>query len=168
MRTKASPLSADTLDAKAILDALYRKRPQDTFELKLNTSLARPKQRRAFDAAMAEVQRQLLVSMREVRYEPAFTYVWDLVEARFPAPVAAARRRPVRDAARAVAERYLQSVIYATMPDIVGVLGERHRAESAVADLARQGVVEVDCRIDGLQGKWLVTSGALRRCSGRW
>ena len=78
--------------AKAILDALHRKRPQETFELKVATNLARPSQRRVFDAAMAEVQQRLYVAMREVRYDP-FTYVWDLVDARFPDRVAAAWRR---------------------------------------------------------------------------
>ena len=147
--------------AKTILDALHRKHPQETFELKLATNLARPSQRRVFDAAMAEVQQQLYVAMREARYDP-FTYVWDLVEARFPEAVAAARTRRPRDAARRLAQRYLESVIYATRAQLVSVLGHRSRLEAALADLVRDGVVDVDCTIDGLPGRWLIVSTATR------
>ncbi|MFI5365752.1 MAG: hypothetical protein ACHQ4J_09020 [Candidatus Binatia bacterium] len=141
--------------AKAILDALLRKRPQDTFELKLATNLARPSQRRVFDAAMAEVQQKLYVAMREARYEP-FTYVWDLVEARFPDVVAVARKRRQRAAARTLAQRYLRSVVYASRNHLLSILGDRTRLEQAVSDLARDGVVDVDRGIDGLPGKWVV------------
>ncbi len=147
--------------AKAILDALHRKRPQETFGLKLATNLARPSQRRTFDAAMAEVQQQLYVAMREVRSDP-FTYVWDLVAARFPEPVAAARRRRPRDAARAVVQRYLQAVLYASANQLLSVVGERSRLEQAVTDLVRECALEADCRIDGLPGKWFMLSRALR------
>jgi hypothetical protein len=141
--------------AKAILDALHRKRPQETFELKLATNLARPGQRRVFDGAMAEVQQRLYVSMREVRYDP-FTYVWDLVDARFPEVIAAARRRRPREAARNLAQRYLRSVVYASRHHLLSVLGDRARLEQAVSDLARNGVVDIDCGIDGLPGTWVV------------
>ncbi|MFI5397091.1 MAG: hypothetical protein ACHQ9S_16260 [Candidatus Binatia bacterium] len=144
--------------AKAILDALHRKRPQDTFALKLATNLARPSQRNQFDAAMAEVQQKLYVSMREVRYDP-FTYVWDLVEARFGERVVAARQRRPREAARTLAQRYLQAVIYASEQQLLSVLGDRSRVQQAIADLGGAGTVEVDRRITGLPGKWLVLAG---------
>jgi hypothetical protein len=140
---------------KAILDALHRKRPQETFELKLATNLARPSQRGSFDAAMAEVQQRLYVSMRQVRYDP-FTYVWDLVDARFPEAAALARKRRPGDAARRVAQRYLSSVIYATPNDVASVIGNRSIAQSALADLARAGFIDADCRVEGLAGRWLV------------
>jgi len=149
--------------AKAILDALHRKHPQETFELKLNTNLARPSQRRVFDAAMAEVQQRLYVAMREVRYEP-FTYVWDLVEARFPGAVAAARQRRPRAAARTVAQRYLEGVIYATPQQLSAVLGQRSLLDRTVADLRHDRVITTDCRIDGLPGTWLVAGRATREC----
>ena len=95
------------------MEALHRKRPQETFELKLATNLARPSQRQIFDRAMTEVQQKLFVAMREARYDP-FTYLWDLVEARFPNQVAAARDRTPEHAAKAVAERYLGAVVYAS------------------------------------------------------
>jgi hypothetical protein len=145
--------------AKAILDALHRKRPQDTFALKLATNLARPSHRRVFDAAMAEVQQKLHVAMREVRYEP-FTYVWDLVEARFPEHVADARQRPLQDAAQAVARRYLQAVIYASEQQLLSVLGNRSHLRPTVTGLARAGFLHADTRIGDLPGKWLVLATA--------
>lgn len=147
--------------AKAILEALHQRHPQDTLALKLATNLARPSQRPLFDAAMAEVQRKLHVAMREVRYDP-FTYVWDLIEARVPERVAAAKRRRPRQAARALAQRYLQAVTYANAHHLLSVLGDRSLLRQAVADLARDGVIEVDVRIPGLPGKWLVLATARR------
>jgi hypothetical protein len=153
--------------AKRILDALHHRRPQDTFELKLATGLARPSQRHAFDAAMAELQQRLYVAMSEVRYEP-FTYVWDLIGARFPDAVDGARGRRPRQAARAVAQRYLQAVIYANERQLQAVLGERARTQQAVADLVRAGVIETDRQIDGLAGRWLLlTTTAARDGSTR-
>jgi hypothetical protein len=145
--------------AKAILDALHRKRPQETLELKLATNLARPSQRRVFDAAMQEVQQKLYVAMREVRYDP-FTYVWDLVAARFPHQVAVARTRAPRAAAHALARRYLQAVIYATPNQLTSVVGDRALATHAATELQRDGVIDTDRRIDGLPGKWLTLSPA--------
>jgi hypothetical protein len=147
--------------AKAVLDALHRQRPQDTFALKLATSLARPSQRRAFDGAIAELQQKLYVSMCEARYEP-FTYVWDLVAARYPERVAAAPRVTARDAALAVVRRYLSAVVYATPQQIAGVVGGRERAAAAIESLRREGAVRSPCRIDGLPGSWVVHAPSLR------
>lgn len=147
--------------AKAILQALHQKRPQDTFALKLATNLFRPSQRNVFDAAMAEVQQKLHVAMREVRYDP-FTYVWDLIEARFPERVAAARRCPPRQAAHALAQCYLQAVIYANTPHLLSILGSRSQVSQTVADLACDGFIDVDVHIPGLPGKWLVLAEATR------
>lgn len=145
--------------AKAILDALHRKRPQETFELKLNTNLAQPSQRRTFDTAMTEVQQQLFVAMREVRYEP-FTYVWDLVEARFGDHVMQARRRALARAAHTLAERYLRAVVYASRKHLASVVGDRVSVDAVIGGLLRAGVIDADQRIDGLPGTWLTWRAA--------
>jgi len=141
--------------AKAVLDVLRRDGPQETFALKLATGLARPRQRRVFDAAMAELQRRLYVAMREVRYDP-FTYVWDLVAARHPERVAEARRLRPNQAATLIARRYLQSVVYASAGDVIRVLGDRALAGRAVESLRQDAVVWSDCHVTGLAGKWIV------------
>ncbi|MFN8628195.1 MAG: hypothetical protein U0587_19765 [Candidatus Binatia bacterium] len=150
--------------AKTILDALHRRCPQDTLELKLATNLARPNQRRAFDTAMAEVQQKLHVAMCEVRYDP-FTYVWDLIAARFPERVAAARRRSPQRAANAVARRYLQAVIYASARQLLSVVGDPSYLQPTLAQLTREGTIHGDAQIPGLPGKWLVLSAAARTAS---
>ena len=147
--------------ARAILDALHRKCPQETFELKLNTGLARPNQRRTFDAGMAEVQQKLYVAMREVRDDP-FTYVWDLVEARFPDAVAEARKRRPRNASFVLARRYLEGVLYASPLQLQSVLGRHARVEEVVVSLMREGAIDKQTHIDGLPGRWLTVSSALR------
>ena len=141
--------------AKAIVDALRQDGPQETFRLKLATNLARPSQRRAFDTALADLQRRLYVSMREVRYDP-FTYVWDLVATRHRERVRDARTLRPDAAARELVRRYLRAVVYASPRDVISVVGDRRRALAVIAALARAGEIQVDCAIDGLAGKWIV------------
>jgi hypothetical protein len=142
--------------AKAILDALRRTRPQETLALKLSTGLTRPTQRRVFDHAIAELQQRLYIAMSEVRYDP-FTYVWDLVAARHPEAVRAARRGSADDAAARLAERYLRAVIAATPRDVATIVGGRLRAERALRRLTRRGDVELDARVGGWPGRWIVS-----------
>ncbi|HVN84765.1 MAG TPA: hypothetical protein VMW17_07990 [Candidatus Binatia bacterium] len=141
--------------AKAILDTLNDNGPQETFALKLATNLARPNQRRAFDGALAELQRRLYVAMREVRYDP-FTYVWDLVATRHRARVREARTLRPDTAARELVRRYLRAVVYANPRDVISVVGDRRRAGNAIEALARAGEIQTDCAIDGMAGKWIV------------
>ena len=64
------------------------------------------KDRRAFTKALDELQRVFKVIPSEVVYEPAFTYVWTLTEARFPDELQAT---PDRDKAlMEIARAYLQ------------------------------------------------------------
>lgn len=144
--------------AKAILDALQRRRPQETLALKLATNLARPSQRRAFDAAIAELQRTLRIAMVEARYDP-FTYVWDLVAVRHAQRLRAAHGLGEAEAALAVLRRYLGAVIAATPNDAALVVGGRARAERALATLAGEGVVESGAAIQGRGGRWVVWRG---------
>jgi len=141
--------------AKAILDALHRQRPQETLALKLATNLARPTQRRIFDAAIAELQQTLHICMVEVRYDP-FTYVWDLVARRHAARLRGSRALGEKEAAVAVLRRYLGAVVAATPNDVAMVVGGRARAERALATLADEGVVDVGVTIRGRGGKWIV------------
>ena len=141
--------------AKAILDALHKRRAQDTLSLKLATGLSRPAQRRTFDAAIAELQQTLRICMVEVRYEP-FTYVWDLVATRHAARLRGAARLGEVEAAAAVLRHYLATVIAATPNDVAMVVGGRGRAERALQALADDRAVEIGASIGGRAGKWIV------------
>lgn len=144
--------------AAAILDALHRARPQETPALKLATNLARPSQRRVFDAAIAELQRTLHICMVEVRYDP-FTYVWDLVAARHAARLREARALSEAAAALALLRRYLPAVVAATANDVATVVGGRGHAERALRTLSAEGLVDVGVPITGRGGRWIVWRG---------
>ena len=153
-----------TAAAKEILDALHGRGPRETMELKLETNLVRPEHRRTFDAVMTELQQSMYVTMSEVRYDPSFTYVWDLVESRFPDAVRESRRiRPAAAASR-VAQRYIDAVIYAKPMHVAAVVGPA-QAREALERLARAGAVHVDRPIRGLPGKWLIAADAARASS---
>jgi len=143
--------------ATAILDALHRRAPQDTLALKLSTNLARPSQRRVFDAAMSELQRGLHVCMREVRYDP-FTYVWDLVASRHAARLRAAARLSEDAAALALLRRYLAAVVAATPNDVALIAGGRPRAERALATLEAEGAITRGVAVAGWGGRWIVAT----------
>lgn len=141
--------------ASAVLDALQRRHPQDTLSLKLATNLARPSQRRAFDAAIAELQQTLHICMAEVRYDP-FTYVWDLVRTRHAERLRGAAALGEPAAAEAVLRHYLSVVIAATVNDAALVVGGRARADDALRRLERQGLIDRDAAIRERGGRWIV------------
>jgi hypothetical protein len=143
--------------AKHIMDALAERHPQTTKELKRGTRLDGPKSRPLFDQAIAELQRKLYITMIEARYEPTFTYVWDLLEVWLPKPVARGRRIPHREAIYRLTRQYLSVVYYATLTQIERVVGVPGvEVEEATTRLHDERVIEIGARIEGLPGTWLV------------
>lgn len=143
--------------AKQIMDALVERHPQTTKALKRCTHLAASKSRPIFDQAIAELQRKLYITMIEARYEPTFTYVWDLLESRWPGPVARGREILRHDAVYRLTRQYLSVVYYASLTQLERVLGApRAEVEEAATRLQDEGMIEIGARIDGLPGPWLV------------
>jgi hypothetical protein len=143
--------------AKQIMDVLVEGHPQTTKELKRRTHLDASKSRPLFDQAIAELQRKLYITMVEARYEPTFTYVWDLLEAWLPEPVDHGRMLPRYEAVYRLTRQYLSVVYYASMTQIERVVGvPRVEVDEAVSRLQAEGVAEIGARIDGLAGTWLV------------
>jgi hypothetical protein len=96
-RDEADRLS---VEARAILRVLRREWEMATCDLRTAAKLAdRAKQTRALD----ELQRTMKVVPQEVLYEPWFTYIWTLAEARFPEELKAkvGRGEALREVARA-------------------------------------------------------------------
>lgn len=94
--------------ARRIMDALVRDHPQYTRELRASCFLIESSRTRDFERAMTELQRGLWVVKIEERYEPTFSYRWDLLEAWLPEAVAQGRRMDrarARSAGRAVRRR---------------------------------------------------------------
>src|SRR2546423_12976342 len=75
------------------MDALAREHPQYTRGLRANTFMLEPAKTREFERAMGELQQGLWIVKTEERYEPTFSYRWDLVERWLPDEAAAGRRR---------------------------------------------------------------------------
>ena len=99
-RDEARLLSAD---ARAILRVLRKEWEMATADLRKESGI---EDRARFTRALDELQRALKVIPQEVLYEPWFTYIWTLAEARFAAELA---RRVRREAAlREVARAYLE------------------------------------------------------------
>jgi hypothetical protein len=143
--------------AKQIMDALVERHPQTTKELKRRTRLDTSKSRPIFDQAMAELQRKLHITMVEARYEPTFTYVWDLLEAWLPEPVARGRKLPRHEAVYRLTRQYLSVVYYASLTQIERVVGvPRVEIDEAATRLQDEGVTEIGARIEGLAGTWVV------------
>ncbi|HWP77763.1 MAG TPA: hypothetical protein VNU03_24785, partial [Methylomirabilota bacterium] len=78
--------------AKRIMDRLVRESPQYTRGLRAECFMLEAAKTREFERAMGELQQGLWIVKTEERYEPTFSYRWDLVERWLPDEVAAGRR----------------------------------------------------------------------------
>ena len=68
-------------DALAILKVMRREWEMGSRDLRQASGVA---ERPRFDRAMTQLQRALKIIPTEVLYEPTFTYIWSIAEARFP------------------------------------------------------------------------------------
>jgi hypothetical protein len=143
--------------AMQIMQALVERHPLTTKELKRRTRLEASRTRPIFDQAIAELQRKLYIMMIEARYEPTFTYVWDLLETWLPEPVARGREILRREAVYRLTKHYLSVVYYASLTQTERVIGvPRVEVEEAVTRLQGEGTIDVGAPIDGLPGTWVV------------
>ena len=149
--------------AKHLMDALMRERPQYTRELRANTFLLSPSRTRDFERAMAELQRGLWVVKTEERYEPSFSYRWDLVEAWLPEATAEGRRLPRGAALEQIVTRYLAAAVFTRIELLARLLGvARAELVPVLGRLERAGVLCAGCEVEGWPGRWLVDRAALR------
>ncbi len=147
-----------SLTAKRLMDAMLREHPQYTRELRANTFLLEPARTREFERAMAELQQGLWLVKTEERYEPTFSYRWDLVEAWLPDLVAEGRRLNRVAALDRLITRYLGGAVYASPRGLGRLLGvPRAEMDAALARLARGGAI-VETTIDGWPGTWVLSS----------
>lgn len=147
--------------ARRLMDALVREHPQYTRELRGNAFMLESSKTREFERAMAELQQGLWVVKTEERYEPTFSYRWDLVEAWLPGPVKAGRRLSRAAALDRLIARYLAAAVY-TRPRLLARLFGVAPSEidAGVARLARRGIV-LETEVDGWPGRWLVGAAAV-------
>jgi hypothetical protein len=150
-----------TLNGKRIMDALIADHPQYTRGLRASSFLLEPRHTRDFERAMTELQQGLWVVKTEERYEPTFSYRWDLVESWLPRAVAAGRRLSRRAAAERLIERHARTAVFTRRADVRRLFGLRDaEIDAALVPLLRRGRL-VETQVSGLPGRWLVHRSAL-------
>jgi hypothetical protein len=142
--------------ARHLMDALVREHPQYTRELRGNTFLLEPGRTREFERAMAELQQGLWVVKSEERYEPTFSYRWELLESWLPEAATDGRRMSRTAALDAVIGRYATAAVFTSVPVLRRLFGvEAAELTASARRLVTRGAV-VEREIAGLRGRWLV------------
>ena len=152
-----------SLTARRLMDTLMREHPQYTHGLRANTFMLDPGKTREFERAMAELQQGLWIAKIEERYEPTFSYRWDLLEAWLPDAVAEGRRLGRARAIERLIERFVGGAVF-TNEKVLARLFRLPMVEVAVVleCLVRRGTLTPHATIDGWPGRWLVHTSALR------
>src|SRR6266545_6288098 len=146
-----------SLTAKRIMDSLMRESPQYTRGLRAECFMLEPSKTREFERAMAELQQGLWIVKTEERYEPSFSYRWDLLERWLPDAVAEGRGLGRAAALDRVIARYLDGAVYSTPARMARLFGlEPVETARTVDRLARAGRVRAGVAVGGWPGTWVV------------
>jgi Winged helix DNA-binding domain len=152
-----------SLTARRLMDALAREHPQYTRELRANTFLLEPSRTREFERAMAELQQGLWVVKSEERYEPSFSYRWELVEAWLPDRVAEGRRLSRAAALDRLIARYTAGAAFTTPARLRRLFAvPAAEVDASVARLRRAATLD-EVPVGGWPGRWLVHHDAASR-----
>src|SRR6266542_4202084 len=117
-----------------------------------------PSKTREFERAMAELQQGLWIVKTEERYEPTFSYRWDLLERWLPESAAEGRRLGRAAALDRLLERYLRAAVYSTPAALSRLFAvPRAEVEAAVARLECSGALRAGVEIAGRPGRWVVS-----------
>jgi len=146
-----------SLTAKRLMDSLVREHPQYTRELRANTFLLDPGRTREFERAMAELQQGLWVVKTEERYEPTFSYRWDLVEAWLPEHVAEGCRLTRAAALDRLLARYVAGAAYASPRRLARLLGVPAAELTAAVERLTRARKLLHTSVPGWPGTWLVS-----------
>ncbi|HKB25570.1 MAG TPA: crosslink repair DNA glycosylase YcaQ family protein [Methylomirabilota bacterium] len=143
--------------ARRLMDTLTREHPQYTRGLRANTFMLEPSKTREVERAMAELQQGLWVVKTEERYEPTFSYRWDLLEAWLPEATAEGRRMRREAAVERVIERYVRGAAYTTERSLARLFGLRpEEIARAVGRLVEAKALRAGCEVDGWPGRFIV------------
>jgi hypothetical protein len=148
-----------SVTAKRLMDSFFRESPQYTRGLRADTFMLEPGKTREFERAMAELQQDLWIVKTEERYEPSFSYRWDLLERWLPEQVAEGRALGRAAALDRLVERYLRGAVYSTPARMARLFSlEPAETSRAVARLARVGRVRAGVEVDRWPGTWVVSA----------
>lgn len=126
-RRESSQLSPP---ARAVLKVLRREWEIATRDLRVESGL---RDRAHFNRALDELQRAMKVVPAEAIYQPTFTYIWTLSEARFPAELSMSVKRS--DALREVARAFLTGAGMTLRGELARVTG-LSRSEAGLGNFA--------------------------------
>jgi hypothetical protein len=145
--------------AKRLMDSFFRESPQYTRGLRADTFMLESSKTREFERAMGELQQGLWIVKTEERYEPSFSYRWDLLERWLPDQVAEGRQLSRTAALDRLLARYLAGAVYSTPARMARVFsrGTKETAQ-AVARLAKAGRVRAEVEVTGWPGSWVVSA----------
>jgi hypothetical protein len=148
--------------ARRLMDVLIRRHPLYTREWRAETFLLAPGATREFERAVAELQRSLFAVKVEERYEPSFSYRWDLLEAWLPDAVREGRRLTRAAAVRRLVSRYLAGAGWASPGSLARLFGlPRAEVEAALTALTRGGEARAGVRVPGLPADLVVHRGVV-------
>ncbi|HEU4479246.1 MAG TPA: hypothetical protein VFR80_12065 [Pyrinomonadaceae bacterium] len=120
-------------DAQVILKIMRSEWEMATRDLRKESGIA---ERARFDKAMTQLQKALKIIPTEVLYEPTFTYIWSIPEARFPEQLKQNVDR--EEALKEVARSYLVGAGMTLRGELARVTGLR----SPEAGLGNWGLVD--------------------------
>jgi len=146
-----------TRAAKIVMDALLDSGPQYTPDLRSACRLSAPEQTREFERAIGELQRGLWIVKTEERYEPSFSYRWDLLDQWLPEEVAAAQKLDRAEAVYRLIRTHIDTVHY-SRADLIAKLLDLPAAELRVGldRLISERRALPDQVVGGLSGRWVV------------
>lgn len=105
-------------NAQAILQVLRKEWESASADLRKEAGIA---DRQEFNKAMDELQHKLKIIPLEVLYEPKFTYIWTVPEARFPEQLAEKFERET--ALTEIARAFLQSAGQCSSKELAKIIG---------------------------------------------
>ncbi len=120
-------------DAQLILKIMRREWEMATRDLREASGIS---DRARFDKAMTQLQKTLKIIPSDVLYEPTFTYIWSIPEARFPEQLK--QRVGREDALKEIARSYLVGAGMTLRGELARVTGLR----SPEAGLGNWGLVD--------------------------
>ncbi|MDQ6785301.1 MAG: winged helix DNA-binding domain-containing protein [Acidobacteriota bacterium] len=124
--------------ANKILEVLRKEWEMGTADLRLETGI---KSRARLTKAIDKLQRAMKVVPSEVLYQPRFTYIWTLAEARFPKELSKKVARA--DAVKELARVFLQMCGTTTRGEFARAFGlTRKEAGKANHQLVKEGLAE--------------------------
>lgn len=116
--SKRAESSVLSVDARAVLRVLRQEWESATGDLREESGF---KDRKRFTRALDELQRTMKVIPGEVLYEPWFTYIWTLAEARFAPQLAIKVKR--ENALKEIARAYLDGAGMTLRGELAKVTG---------------------------------------------